>query len=407
MRIVFLKTLLVLSLIPATAVALQAGPVHAQSSPDGLPPAPVRDLRVGGGSRAVYSRGFFIPTPFTITDSVAAILNQKFDVLTVGPEANQSLIDPSKVMLVAGPGMTYSNSVAMPDDWAVIDSHEDWFLHSSPVPSSGTRIPLSSPYPHLYYMDVASQGWRDFVVGRYAASLSATPAADGVFLDGVMLPAEYENLLGSAYPGYDADTYQSHGLDFIYAVKDAAAGKLVVVNSELSKAFTLAADGALAEGFVHFGGRRNDEQIPEYQWLKHLALIGDRDFDGRLLLVGSGSLDSTLASMVEYCYASFLLGYNQHTRSCFYWHSNADGGYSKVNWFPVWEMDIGDPVGGYYESDGVYRREFTGGTVVVNPNDSGAPVTLNLDGAYVDCSGNMVSFLTLPNKTGAVLRSLH
>ena len=407
MRTAFFWTLLILSLSSAGATLLPAFPVLAQSSPDGAPPAPVRDLRVEGATEATFARGFFIPTHFPITDSVAGILNDRFDVVIVGVEANQSLIDPLKTALLAGPAMTYSNSVAMPDDWAVIDAHENWFLHSSPLSSPETRIPLSGPYPYLFYMDVGSQGWRDFVVGKYAASLSAAPAADGVFLDGVMSPDGYESLLGSAYPGYDATAYQGAALEFIYAVKDAAAGKLLVVNSELAKAFTLAADGASCEGFVHFGGQRNDEQITEYQWLRHLSVIGDRDFDDRLLLVGSGSFDSTLAPMVEYCYASFLLGYNQHARSRFYWHSNADGGYSKINWLPVWEMDIGDPVGDYYEAEGAYRRDFTDGTVVVNPNDSGSPVTVNLGTVHTDSSGGNVSTVTLPNKSGAVLKKYY
>ena len=397
------KILFVLSFSAAGAVFLPVFPVLAQSPPDVVPPAPVRDLRVNGAAGPAYARGFFIPTHFPITDSVAETLNQKFDVMIVGAEANQSLLDPLKTTLVAGPAMLYSNSLAIPDDWAVIDAHEDWFLHSSPEPSPQTRIPLSGQYTYQFYMDPGSQSWREFVVGRYAAALNASPMADGVFLDGVMLPSEYGSLLGSAYPSYDAAAYESEALDFIYAIKDAAAGKLVVVNSELSKAFTLAADGALCEGFVHFGGQHNDTQITRNQWLRHLTLIGDRDLDGRVLLVGSGSADSTLTSIVEYCYASFLLGYNPHAYCCFYWYSSG-GGPATINWFPVWDMDIGEPAGGCYEADGVYRRDFSNGTVIANPNDSGSPVAVNLGSVYTDSSGNTVSTVTLPNKRGVVLK---
>jgi hypothetical protein len=331
-------------------------------------------------------------------------LNQRFDVIIVGVKANQYLIEQEKTAIVAGPAMIYSNSVAIPEDWNVINAHEDWFLHSSPELTPQTRIPFSDRYPYLFYMDVGSQGWRDFVLGEYAAALDMSPTLDGIFLDGVPMPSEYQSLLGSAFPSYDDAGYQSAALEFIYAVKDVAAGKSLVVNSELSKAFTLAADGGSCEGFVHFGGRRNDEQLTKNRWLEYLGLIGDRDLDGRFLLVGSGSLDSTQASMVEYCYASFLLGYNQHARCYFYWHSNADGGYSKINWFPVWDMNIGEPAGDYFESDGVYRRNFTGGTVIVNPNDSGLPITVNLGTTYVDATGSIVTSVTLSNKTGVVLR---
>jgi hypothetical protein len=285
-----------------------------------MPPAPVRDL--GVESQTPRTRRFFIPTHFHHGQRGRSPV-QRFDVKW-GVDANQSLIDPVKTALTSVHD-DIPNSVAVPDDWVVIDAHEDWFLHSTPVPSPQTRVPLSGPYPYLYYMDVGSQGWRDFVVGKYAASLAANPTADGVFLDGVMLPTEYESLLGPAYPSYNAEAYQSAALEFIYAVKDAAPGKSLVVNSELSKAFTLAADGGSCEGFVHFGGQSNQEQITESQWLRHLSVIGDRDFDGRFLLVGSGSADSTLASAVEYRYASFL-GYNEHARSSFYRHRTATAG---------------------------------------------------------------------------------
>ena len=403
MRTTIPNILLVVCFYAAGAVFLPVSPVLAQSA-DGIPPAAVRDLRVNGVGDVTYARGFFIPTHFSITDSVAGILNQKFDVMIIGTEANQSLLDPLRTSLVAGPSMLYSNSLAYPDDWAVIDSHEDWFLHSSQEASPQTRIPLSGPYYYQFYMNVGSQGWRDFVVGKYAAVSSMSPTADGVFVDGVAMPSEYETLLGSAYPSYDASGYESEALDFIYAVKDAAAGKLVLVNSELSKAFTLAADGGLCEGFVHFGGQNNDTQITRNQWLRHLALIGDRDLDGSILLVGSGSADSTLASVVEYCYASFLLGYNPHAYCCFYWYTTGNHEDVRINWFPVWEMDIGEPTGSFYEADGVYRRDFTRGTVIANPNDSGSPIAVNLGAVYTDSSGNNVSTVTLPSKSGVVLK---
>jgi len=402
MRTTTLNILLVLCLSATGAALLQAFPVFAQSA-DAVSPAAVRDLRVIGAGGAAYPRGFFIQTHFTITDSVAAALNRNFDVMIVGPEANLSLLDPLTTTLVAGPAMLYSNSLAYPDDWTVINSHEDWFLHSSPDASPQSRIPLSGSYTYQFYMNVGSQGWRDFVVGKYAA-LSTIPAADGLFVDGVMLPSEYASLLGSAYPSYDAAAYESEALDFIYAVKDVAASKLVLVNSELSKAFTLAADGATCEGFVHFGGQHNDTQITRNQWLRHLGLIGDRDLDGKILLVGSGSADSTLASMVEYCYASFLLGYNAQAYCCFYWYTTGDHDVVTMNWFPVWEMDVGEPSGDFYETNGVFRRDFSNGTVLVNPNDSGSPVAVSLGGVYVDSSGNALSTVTLPIKTGAVLK---
>jgi len=378
-------------------------PSAAQSPTDDIPPSPVRDLGKVRGDAPTYPRGFFIPAYFNLDQSALEILNQKFDAIIVGRGSDYSGLVPEKLILVTGPSPTYSNSKGRIDEWSTIDAHEDWFLHSSADISSVTRIPLYR-YPHLFYMDVGSQGWRDFVASKYLEVAASNPGADGVFVDGVPHPSEYESLLGTAHPSYDFSIYQGHAMDCIYQIRDAVPGKLLILNTELYEPFTLAGDGGVAEGFVHFGGKTSEEQITKARWLQNIGLIADRDLDGEFLLVGSGSIDSTLSSLVEYCYASFLLGYNAHARCYFYWHSNADGGYSKINWFPVWEMNIGEPVGDYFEAAGVYRRDFTGGTVVVNPSDSGLPITVNLGTVHTDSAGNSVLTVTLPNKSGAVLK---
>lgn len=384
---------------------LAGSPASAtQLPPDETPPAPVGDLGRPHLNAPTYPRGFFIPAYFEIDDSATNTLNQNFDLVIVGRQSNYSGLSREKTLVVAGPALLYSNSMASPDEWNVIDSHEEWFLHSSPEPSPQTRIPLSDLYPHLFFMNIGAEGWRDFVVSRYSDVATGGPLIDGVFVDEVLGPAGYVSLLGSAYPSYDATSYSALALQLIYAVKDAVNGKLVILNTELSKAFTLAADGGMAEGFVHFGGRRNDEHISKNRWLQNIATINDRDFDGKYLLIGSGSLEVTLPSMLEYCYASYLIGYNRHAHCYFYWHSNAEGGYATINWFPVWEMQIGEPTGDYFESAGLFWRNFTAGLAVANPNDSGDPITVNLGDLYLDSSGNSVSSLTLSNKTGAVLK---
>jgi hypothetical protein len=370
---------------------------------DYTPPAAVRDLGYASTGARGYPKGFFIPAYFPLDQTATQILNERFHLTIVGRDSDHSGLDPDIITLVTGPAIVYSNSMSRVDEWNTIDANEDWFLHSSSETSPATRISLSG-YSHLFYMNIGSQGWRDFVTSKYNDVTSDNPAIAGVFVDGVPTPAEYESQLGTTFPDYDASTYQVKILELITEIRNAVSGKLVILNSELFKPFTLAADGGMAEGFVHFGGHRNDAHINQARWLQNIETIADKEFDNKYLLIGSGSLEATLPSLVEYCYASFLLGYNQAAHCYFYWHSNAEGGYSAINWFALWELDIGEPEGRYVESNGVYERSFSEGIVLVNPNDEGGAITVDLGDVYVDSAGNIVTSVILHEKSAVVLK---
>jgi hypothetical protein len=380
-------------------------PLAAQPLTDNTPPAPVRDLATVR-TDVRYPRGFFIPAYFTLDQQKKNELNQKFDLIIAPGWGDVSGISSEKTLIMTGPSPSNSNSLGDLNEWNEINQHEDWFLHSSPTPSPETRIPMSG-YPHLFYMDVGSQGWKDFVVSKYQKVIEDNPASDGVFVDGPTDINEYKSLLGSAYPIHSTSEYEANSLDFISAIKSAVGpNKIVILNANLEKSFTANADGNMNEGFVHFGGWENGRQATKEQWLSDIRGISDPDFNEKYVLVGSGSLESTLPSMVEYCYASFLIAYNTNAHCYFYWHSNVEGGYSTINWFPLWDLKIGEPLGDYLESDGAYRRNFTEGVVLVNPNDVGDPTTVGLGGSYLDSVGRIVTSVTLPNKSGAVLKKL-
>lgn len=393
----------VLCFLSAASIGFLVDVPGSQAQPDTTPPAPARDLRKAR-AEVRYQRGFFIPAYLEIDEAATELLNQKFDLVILNRYTDYSGLDTSKTIAISGLSVLCSSSLGDPDEWNLINANEDWFLHSSPTMSPQTRISLPGIYSHLFYMNVGSEGWKNFVVSKYAETIARNPVAKAVFVDGPPDPAEYAAQVGTAYPDYDAITYQTVTLEFIRQIKDTVGEKLVILNTELSKLFTLAGDGGMVEGFVHFGGRRNDEQLGRVQWLRDIELIGDRDFDGKYVLIGSGSLEPTLPSMVEYCYASFLIGYNPYAHCYFYWHSNAEGGYASINWFTLWELEIGEPLGGYFETDGVFRRDFSEGVVLVNPNDVGEPITIRLNGTYLDSSGNVVTGATLPNKSGVVLK---
>jgi len=73
------------------------------------------------------------------------------------------------------------------------------------------------------------------------------------------------------------------------------------------------------------------------------------------------------------------------------------------NWWAGYDVDLGAPNGPRTTWNGVMRRDFANGMVLVN--EPGAPTrTLQLGGTFYDADGNAVSSVTLKAKDGAVLR---
>ena len=72
------------------------------------------------------------------------------------------------------------------------------------------------------------------------------------------------------------------------------------------------------------------------------------------------------------------------------------------DWWPGWDSDLGASLGARYEWDGVLRRDFQRGVVLVN--EPGAPTrTLDLEGSYRTLGGDEVTSATLGPAQGAVL----
>jgi Hypothetical glycosyl hydrolase family 15 len=73
------------------------------------------------------------------------------------------------------------------------------------------------------------------------------------------------------------------------------------------------------------------------------------------------------------------------------------------NWWSAYDDDLGTPQGDRTEWQGLLRRDFANGMVLVN--EPGAPRrTVELPGTFVDTSGRAVTSVTLDAKSGAVLR---
>jgi len=68
-----------------------------------------------------------------------------------------------------------------------------------------------------------------------------------------------------------------------------------------------------------------------------------------------------------------------------------------------WTADVGSPVGARFQVGSAWRRNFTGGTVVVNPSSS--TVTVDLGARYTTSGGSATRSVTLGPTSGAILRA--
>ena len=72
-------------------------------------------------------------------------------------------------------------------------------------------------------------------------------------------------------------------------------------------------------------------------------------------------------------------------------------------WNGAWAVDIGTPNGARHPVGVAWRRDYSRGTVIVNPHWSRSQ-TVKLGGTYHTMAGSTVGSVTLPPTTAVILR---
>ena len=349
----------------------------SSSTPTPTPtPAPTSYTSTINKASVVYATS-------AITSSDVTYITSHFNMIDTdfGVSAVSSIKAKNPSVKVIG----YKDLLAMQtsySDWAVVNSHEDWFIHDT----SGNRI-RNSLYG-WYLMDVGNAGWRAHWVSDVNSRIGTL--YDGVFIDDVW------NALGGYVSGVSSSVlsnWHSNVLGMLQYIKaNISPGKLVIINTDEWNTYTYvsAVDGEMLEGFTHTSweacntqGSRDPGLIMVI--LKNMAV---NSAAGKIVWAHSGALvtsdSAEMARMVKYCYASYLLaasgpgaywGFNSWTSS--------DG---SKGYYSIMDTQIGSPTNAYYSSQNVYMRDFTGGKALFNP--SGNSYTINLGGTYRTLSGS-------------------
>lgn len=269
-----------------------------------------------------------------------------------------------------GPGGLISTGVSHEE---ASESHPEWFLKNK----SGNRFTFSA-YSFLWAMDISKSSYQNRWASNVLADLRAGPW-DGVFMDDTNPTIKYHYEPDEVQSSMDTDREYQQATESALAniaPKIRDEGFLVVPNfgawgeySDEINAWLPYVDGGMDEMFLKWGNSAGEGYAWSGRWKDQLDNLKLTQKLGKDYIAITHS-DNNDAKAARYGFATTLLG--SKGRASFSLHHE----YSSENWFNFYSTPIGSPVGGATkDSNGVWRRDFSDGLVLVNPNDSAREVS--------------------------------
>ena len=286
-------------------------------------------------------------------------------------------------------GVTYQQSDSQ---------HPEWFL----LNKQGERIRFND-YTDLWAMDVGSVSyqsqWADNVITEVNRD-----GWDGVFLDDTNTTMKYHYTVSdiAKYPTDAAWQSATQSALAVIGPRIQAAGGLAIANIGSWHEYPAVGDswlsylsGGMQEHFAKWGSSPDSGYADQGTWQRMLNSAKYAQSHGKAFLAVTNSSNGDAAA-ARYGWASTLLA--AQGSADFALHDD----YTYENWFPEYDYDIGDPTGPEStDSNGIHRRVFTKGIVVVNPTSGG--LSASLGGTYSGSGLAGVSSVSLPPHTAYVL----
>jgi Hypothetical glycosyl hydrolase family 15 len=384
------------------AGALLAGGAVALSGGDGPATVPRSIASVIGHVRVAIASGARLSNYKWSAEHDQVVILQPWET---GQLRRLKRVNPSVVVLMyknasaasssAGPGHTYATGVSFRQARA-----HRWLLRNR-----RGRFFTFNGYPWLWAVNIDSRSYQRAWIANVVKDLGRDPW-NGVLLDDVnpTIAGHYCVRCLARYPSNRA--YQGAMESFLGQVGPAlkARGKLAIANLGAWSTHVSVVDswlpylsGGIDEQFVKVGDRADTGYRSPPMWARELGEIQTTQSEGKLFIGLTHSSDSDERAAV-YGYASELLaadGYALYSMSA---------NYSTESWFPEYGYAIGSPSGIFsVDPNGVYRRAFTDGLVLVNPTTSRR--TVSLGGTYSGSGVINVSTVTMRPQSGLVLFS--
>jgi Hypothetical glycosyl hydrolase family 15 len=278
------------------------------------------------------------------------------------------------------------------------EANPDWFLKNlagEPISSDG--------YKWLWAMDVGNpayqQRWADNVIAEVQAQ-----GWDGVFLDDVNPTMKYstDETQVAKYPSDAAYSAATESALAYIGPRIQASGKLAIANFATWVEYTSTQNnwlkyvsGALDEMFVKWGRNSGEGYRSESQWTRQLEEVKYAAAQGKQFIgFTQGSSGETQAA--RFGFGTVLLGTNGTASYAF------TPDYTGETWLPEYDYDLGAPTAAETrDSNGVHRRSFEKGLVLVNPTSSNQ--TVSFGGTYSGSGLTNATGATMPPKTALVL----
>jgi hypothetical protein len=224
-------------------------------------------------------------------------------------------------------------------------------------------------HQEIYAMDCRNQEWIQLIVAAYKTILEQ-PQHDGVIVDMVLNVSWCPDIITN-------EEWAAATTEIFKEIREMADahGKLVVFNagkeiSEIDK-YEPYMDGYVMENFLGSWGADYDTglQAADSPFLIVYAVdtddTGVKDFKKM-------RLGLTLSLLHDTTYFTYDFGPRDHGQA---W------------WVPEY-IDLGAPLGDYYEKDGAYWREYEKGIVISSPH---ADITVEFDVLYTDVTTGITS----------------
>lgn len=307
-----------------------------------------------------------------------------FDLVMTGwftpEEANKIRSQNPNALLLAGltvnwiydgeEWMTLLTTVANYGRDNAIEITEEMYLHNV----SGERCAFgwaSEEWGHaeIYAMDPRNEQWIELIVSFYETVLNQ-PQHDGIIVDMVTEWSPCSEAI-SGEEWVDATKA------IMEKIKNLnGENKLVIFNSgrDISEidAYKGYFDGYLMENSLGSWGVTFDEALEEAKSGYTIIYAVDTDDTGQIDFHRM-RLGLTLSLLNDNTYFAYDLGPRDHGQA---W------------WFSEYDVDLGEPLGEYYQKNNAYWREFEKGFVVSSPY---ADVNINFAREYMDVTTGITS----------------
>lgn len=277
--------------------------------------------------------------------------------------------------------------------------HPEWFL----LDLTGKRVEWSGFSGH-WWMDVGNPAYQEMWAAQVEGEMAAR-GWDGVFIDNALVTKQHYLARGKVLSRYTDDAALKAATDrFLAKVgpRLTAGGRLVIPNLGGGDAtpqtfadWAKLTSGAMREFWSKWDFDEQGERFGGSAWELQLAQMEAVGAAERIFFAITYAPPADTAT-ARYARASFLLGWNGGPAYLALVPTEP----GTPSWTADWTADIGLPTGKRYAVGGAWRRDFTGGTVLVNP--SAEPVRIELGKPFPGTQGPAGAIEMAP-RSGAVL----